>query len=95
MSDDWKARAEVAEAEVERLRTMLDRCDESHERVIAERDTLRDTMRRDPFYRAIERALARYDDPREQHNRHGGFPRGELAWAMADDLRAALDGGKD
>lgn len=35
----------------------------------------------------IARALARYDDPNEKHNKDGGFPRGELAWAMAADLR--------
>lgn len=40
---------------------------------------------------AVERALERYNDPREPHNgRMGGFPRGELGWAMADDLRTAL-----
>jgi hypothetical protein len=39
---------------------------------------------------AVLRALARYDNPAEKHNKEGGFPRGELAWAMASDLREAI-----
>lgn len=41
--------------------------------------------------RAITSALNRYDNPREPHNVKGGFPRGELAWAMASDLRDGLE----
>jgi len=37
-----------------------------------------------------KRALDRYDDPTEPHNKDGGFPRGSLAWAMASDLREGL-----
>ena len=39
----------------------------------------------------IKRALDRYDDPNEPHNKKGGWPRGELAWAMAKDLREGLE----
>lgn len=42
---------------------------------------------------AVERALNRYDHPREPHNVKGGFPRGALAWAMASDLRDQLEPG--
>jgi hypothetical protein len=42
---------------------------------------------------AARRALGRYDDPQELHNTQvGGFPRGEVAWAMAADLRPVLGG---
>jgi hypothetical protein len=42
---------------------------------------------------AARRALARYDNPQEPHNTEaGGFPRGEIAWAMAADLRPVLEG---
>ena len=42
---------------------------------------------------AIIAALHRYDNPRETHNARGGVPRGELAWAMASDLRDNLEPG--
>lgn len=54
------ARAERAEAEIERLR------------------------------QGIQFALDRYENPAEPHNKVGGFPRGQIAWAMAMDLRNLL-----
>lgn len=48
--------------------------------VIAERE-------RNGLRDAIDASLHRYDNPDEPHNKKGGFPRGELAWAMANDLR--------
>lgn len=40
---------------------------------------------------AIKQALCRYENPFEPHNKSGGFPRGELAWSMANDLKKGLD----
>ncbi len=56
--------------------------------VLTERDDLR--ARVAVLTQSIETALRRYDNPDESHNKRGGYPRGEIAWAMADDLRAVL-----
>lgn len=37
----------------------------------------------------IDRAIRRYDSPEECHNKQGGFPRPQLAWAMYSDLKEA------
>lgn len=39
----------------------------------------------------VRRALRRYARPNEPHNQRGGWPRGELAWAMNDDLKEAME----
>lgn len=39
----------------------------------------------------VRRALRRYARPTEPHNIRGGWPRGELAWAMNDDLKEAME----
>lgn len=47
---------------------------------------------------AIKAVRRRYENPRESHNVTGGFPRGELAWAMYTDLDsivADLDAGQE
>lgn len=39
----------------------------------------------------VRMALRRYSEPSEVHNLKGGWPRGELAWAMSADLEEALE----
>lgn len=39
----------------------------------------------------VRRALRRYSNPAEPHNQQGGWPRGELAWAINADLQEALE----
>lgn len=57
------------------------------ESLVLDNAVLQETSTR--YHRAIHNALHRYDNPDEPHNKAGGFPRGELAWAMANDLRKA------
>ena len=38
----------------------------------------------------VERAVRRYLHQDERHNKVGGWPRGELAWAMFNDLSRAF-----
>lgn len=39
---------------------------------------------------AVDSAMKRYENPKEQHNTKGGFPRPELAWAMYTDMQHHL-----
>jgi hypothetical protein len=55
--------------------------------------TAQERARLDRLHAAIVAALHRYDNPTEPHNVRGGFPRGEVAWAMASDLRDRLEPG--
>lgn len=45
------------------------------------------------LYAGIRATLGRYENPSEPHNTEGGFPRGQIAWAMAQDLRELLSRG--
>lgn len=61
--------------------------------VIPDGSVVVDRARFERLRRAVDHALNRYDNPREPHNAKGGFPRGDIAWAMASDLRDDLQSG--